>query len=387
MQINRLILESSDITKHFMTEEETATKIALCKLLVSKNHRKYAERFYKHYELNIVSSAKFPKFTAAVSTDEATIFISDGFLGNGQGVFNQLDVLLRHELAHELMKHQVRMIAIYQDEHKNDRTPDKAVKHIKFSSSLHRMINIIEDFEISNTRYSNEDKDIVRNMMLNGKVIGGLITEEHRDWSRMPLEQMYEELKQELDQINKDIRNNPNWAPIKAGTYSTLDMIKHDSANLIRKYNNVTRPSSIRAPIDVFMKTKTFAKWPDIYQEVVTELYDKLKDLTTDSDKASILNIVDDIAVTGPLEKFEVKHPQSGEDIYTLYTPEDKQIASDVLKNLAGNINFDPMKFKVKKKQNTQKYKDAWNKVVDKLDSKKFDDDILRQIRDAIDSM
>ena len=387
MQTNRLILESSDITKHYMTAEETATKIALCRLLVDKNHRKYAERFYKNYELNIVSSAKFPKFTAAVSTEEATIFISDGFLGNGQGIFNQLDVLLRHELAHELMLHQVRMIAEFKEEHKNDRNPDKAVKHIRYSSSLHRMLNIIMDFEISNTRYSMEDKEIVRNMMLNGKVIGGLITEEHRDWSRMPLEQMYKALREELDQINKDIRSNPNWAPIKAGTYSTLDMIKHDGANLIRKYSNITRPSSIRAPLDIFIKTKTFSKWADMYQEIVVELYEKLKDLTSDSEKASLLDIVEDIAVTGPFEKFEVKHPQSGEDICTLYTPEDKQIAGDVLKNLAGNINFDPTKFKVKKKQNTKEYKNAWNKIINKLDSKKFDDETLRQLRDAIDSM
>ena len=62
-------------------------------------------------------------------------------------------------------------------------------------------------------------------------------------------------------------------------------------------------------------------------------------------------------------------------------------LANEVLKNLAGNINYDPLKFKVKRKKNTQEYKDAWDKVINELDSKKFDDDTLKQLRDAIESM
>ena len=84
---------------------------------------------------------------------------------------------------------------------------------------------------------------------------------------------------------------------------------------------------------------------------------------------------------------FDVIHPFHGDVICTLYTPEGKMIANEVLKNLAGNINYDPLKFKVKRKQNTKEYKDAWNKVIGKLDSKKFDDDVLTQIRDAINNV
>jgi hypothetical protein len=62
-------------------------------------------------------------------------------------------------------------------------------------------------------------------------------------------------------------------------------------------------------------------------------------------------------------------------------------IANDILKNLAGNINYDPLKFKVKRKTNTQEYKNAWNEVINKLDSSKFDDDVLTQIRDAINNV
>ena len=55
MHINRALLESSDITKHFMTETERKTKRALCQLLIDRGHRKYAERFWK-FDFNIVDS-------------------------------------------------------------------------------------------------------------------------------------------------------------------------------------------------------------------------------------------------------------------------------------------------------------------------------------------
>ena len=140
MQINRALLESSDITRHFMTETERQTKKVLCQLLIKRGHRKYAERFWK-FDFNIVDAKKHPEFTAAISFDEATVFISSGFLGSGEGIFNQLDVLLRHELAHNLMMHQIRMMYALKKLHAND--PDNAYEHIKYSASIHEVLNII----------------------------------------------------------------------------------------------------------------------------------------------------------------------------------------------------------------------------------------------------
>ena len=392
MQINRALLESSDITRHFMTDRERKVKKALCQLLIDKGHRKYAERFWK-LDFNIIDSKKHPDFTAAISFDEATVFISDGFLGSGQGIFNQLDVLLRHEMAHNLMMHQIRMMYVFKKLHAND--PDEAYEHIRYSASLHNILNIIEDFEISNKRYSSEDKKIVKAMMLNGRVIGGLVTEDHRGWDKMSLEQMYDELSKELIRINSAIRSNPYWQPSSRieNNQRVFDPIEvtgsglADDTRVIALYRNIMKPSGIRAPLDIFIKSKAFDKWAKIYKKLVTTLYDNLKNLTSDADKALLLDIVNDIATTSPQEKFDVVHPTSGEVVVTLYTPEDKMIANDVVKNLAGNINYDPLKFKVKRKKNPQEYKDAWNKVVSTLDSKKFDDDTLKQLRDAIESM
>ena len=384
MQINRALLESSDIARHFMTDRERKLKRALCQLLIDKGHRKYAERFWK-LDFNIIDSKKHPDFTAAISFDEATVFISDGFLGSGQGIFNQLDVLLRHELRHNLMMHQIRMMYVLKKRYAND--PDNAYEHIKYSMSLHEVLNIIEDFEISNKGYTAEDKKIVKNMQLNGEVISGLITEDHRQsWANMSVEAMYEELSNELIKINSEIRSDPSWAPIKDGTYNQIDLIKLKGHDMIAKYQDSMRPSAIRAPLDIFVKSKIFSKYAKIYQDLIMAIYNGLKELTSDSEKQSILDIVKDIALTGPQEDFPVQHPTTGEVICTLYTPEDKVLACAALKNLGGNINYDPQKFTIKKKTNSKEYKDAWNAIVKTLDKKQFDDATLEQIKNAIEA-
>lgn len=384
MHINNALLESSAITRHFMTDRERRTKKALCQLLIDKGHRKYAERFWK-LDFNIVDSSKHPDFTAAISFDEATVYVSDGFLGSGQGIFNQLDVLLRHELAHNLMMHQIRLMYVFKKIHTDD--PDEAYEHIKYSASLHEILNWIEDFEISNRRYTTADKKIVRAMMLNGRLIGGLVTEDHRQaWATMSLEAMYDELTKELIKIHSEIRSDPNWAPIKDGTYNTPDPLKMKGAKIIASYSNIIKPSSIRSPIDVFLKSKAFQNFAPIYQKLVTTIYKALKDIDADTEKAKILDLVTNIAATGPQEKIDLIHPITGEVICKLYTPEDKMLANDILKNLAGNINYNPMKFNVKRKTNSQEYKDAWNKIIKTLDSQQFDDDTLGQIRDAINN-
>lgn len=387
MQINRALLESSDITKHFMTGREREVKKQLCQLLINRGHRKYAERFWK-LDFNIIDSKKHPDFTAAISFDDATVFISDGFLGNGQGIFNQLDVLLRHEMAHNLMMHQIRMMYVFKKLHAHD--PDEAYELISYSGTLLDLLNIIEDFEISNKRYSAADKQIVRNMMLNGEIIGGLVTEDQRGWEKMSLEQMYEELSKELIKINSDIRSDPYWRPKSrtlSGGRSAVDSIEYSTAKAISIYTNVMKPSGIKAPIDVFMKSKIYKKWPEVFQKLVKKIYDTFKDFISDAEKQQLLDIVADIAVTSPQETFDVLNPKTGEVVCTLYTPENKLIAADILKNLAGNINYDPLKFNVKRKTNSQEYKDAWNNVIGKLDSSKFDDETLQQLRNAIEAM
>jgi hypothetical protein len=135
------------------------------------------------------------------------------------------------------------------------------------------------------------------------------------------------------------------------------------------------------------MKSKIFNNYASIYKELVANIYDAFKDQTSDAEKQQIINIVEAISLTGPQETFEIQHPKTGEVICTLYTPEDKMLATDVLKNMGGNINYNPQKFSVKRKVNSQEYKDAWNKIIKKLDTQQYDDETLAQIRDAINNV
>ena len=78
-----------------------------------------------------------PEMTAAISFDEATIYISDGFLKDPD-TFYQLNVLMRHELAHYLMQHQIRMMHKIIEKYGKD-----GGTRISMSQSLHHLMNII----------------------------------------------------------------------------------------------------------------------------------------------------------------------------------------------------------------------------------------------------
>ena len=109
-QQNKLL--EAVLVKHFMTPHEIALRKRLEALLKDDgkghHHAKYAERLSK-FDINIVPVKDDPKFTAAISFDEGVIYISEGFLTD-KSLFFQLNVLMRHELAHNLRRHQIRMM-------------------------------------------------------------------------------------------------------------------------------------------------------------------------------------------------------------------------------------------------------------------------------------
>ena len=385
MILNRTLLEAGGIKRHFMTAEERKVKKELVALLVSKKHPKYARRFID-FDFNLVDATKFPDFTAAVSFDEATVYLSTGFLGSGPAIFNQLDVLLRHELAHNLMMHQIRMMYIYKQQHSDD--PEHAADSLSSSMSLHQLMNVIEDLEISNKRYSAADKKIVHYMTLNGRLIGGLVTDELRaNWVDMSLEEMFDELSAEIAQINIEIRNDPDWnTSDPTGRYH--DPIKLYTAKAIMLYADASAPSKIYVPISEYVQTKDFAKIEPHIKAIMQNIFIAFKDVEadlTDQDKDAILDIVNQIAATGPQEKFTVTNPLTGEFICDLYSPEEKLGAVEVLKNLGGLINtgkFKPKakaKVKIKQATHSKEYTDTWNNVVTTLcnSGDYYDDQVL----------
>lgn len=188
----------------FMTFRERCLKQQLVNLLIDdgngNKHGAFAEILRTCFSIRIIPFDEDPKCTAWCDAERAIIGIGEGFLNitnvSGRLIFKQLNVIIRHELSHALMKHQVRMF-----KHIAKKLSKEAAEEFKMSGSIHSIFNIIADDEISNFRYLDaEDKEIVRKMVLNGEIISGLVTEDHRaNWTKMRLEEMFEEAEKEIE--------------------------------------------------------------------------------------------------------------------------------------------------------------------------------------------
>lgn len=358
------ILEESrklneEIMKHFMTDEEQRVKEDIVRLLIKNNHRKYAQRLWD-LNLNLVSNDDEPGFVAAIMFDEATVFINDGFVKGGPAIFNQLDTVMRHELAHNLMMHQIRMMHVFKQQHANT-DPEYAYNQIASSMSLHELLNWLEDFEISNERYSAADKKIAKDLKLNGETIHGLVTEDHRDsWIDLPLEDMFAELENELADVYDGLRNDPNWQPVKRKGGLGFDGLQYKSARMIYDYIKVDDPSNLNAYgislEDIENNAGNFPKYPKPMQKAAQAFYDAFKNTNKDDpdDVAKIHKILEDIAATGPEDAITITHPDTGAKVGTLYTADYKAFIAAILKKI---IEV-PVKL-------PQSFVDAWTKVME----------------------
>lgn len=99
---------------------------------------------------------------------------------------DSISVLLRHEILHEYLTHYERQIEF-----------EKNHPGLKPPKSNNKLANIAADFDISNTGYTDADKNKVRNIMIKDRILSGLVTEdEHPDWINLTFEEMYEKLLQ-----------------------------------------------------------------------------------------------------------------------------------------------------------------------------------------------
>ena len=173
-------------------------------------------------------------------------------------IIRQIVLLLRHEMAHSILMHQVRTIKYFKDKY-----GEKNGTKMSNSETLHDLLNIIEDFEISNTRYSDRDKQTVREMEVAGQIIGGLVTEEHRDWQNMSLVEMYMAFSSEIADIEDEILSNWNSShEISTGmyhrspdgdiTYGT-DQLRYEYNNAARVYREISGPTNFLGTLDDFL--------------------------------------------------------------------------------------------------------------------------------------
>lgn len=320
------------------------------------HHSKYAA-VLDRYKVNIVPLKDDPDFTAAISFDDGIVYVGEGFLVD-PSYFYQLNVILRHELAHNLMMHQIRMM------HK---IMEKPWSHIKYSRSLHELQNIIMDYEISHTRYNEEDKKTIRNMYLNGKLIGGLLTEDDRpDWVGLSVEDMY-------DKLNDEIEQEQNYAKsliINGRQVSKdKDTIAARAIPMQKMYTDINSPCQLKAKLDKFIGSNLFNALPEPIQNIIKDLYNSIVLSNVAYSDQDIKKMQQDIAATTVAKSLDLVSPVTGEVITELYTPEEKQWAQEILKNILMFVD---------------EYTEWYQKVIGVLADSKYTNDDIKQVMDAL---
>ena len=315
--VKKKLIEAAPV---FKFDREKTLKKKLIALLRDDgrghHHNLYADRL-EYFDIQIVPLSVDPTFTAAISYDKAIIYVSEGFITD-PGTFFQLNVLLRHELAHNLLMHQVRMMY---------KLGNETFEHQSLSEIISSLHNIIADDEISNKKYTDEDKTIVRNMMLNGHLISGLVTEDHRaSWLNMSLEEMYDAITEEIEEVQNEILSGRSIESINS---DKPDDFIHKNITGAFIYTDTKSSSIIPGSLEAFIKrgcTISGRAWKNNYKEIAEKLFEKMKIGDIDDDKvAKLLKSIATSSPVKPLDLFDNKE-------VVLYTPEEKYIAVEVLK-------------------------------------------------------
>lgn len=188
------------------------TKEIIRNYLIQEGYGTYAKRLaaYKFYiadvwhEHYIAVAAMFPDYAEVVinpaMVDATKMFVAGDARDDVTKMMDQLSVLIRHELLHFLLVHQQRLY-----DHMKDTDPQFEVNYRK--RSIQEVANEAMDYEISIEGYDAHDKEVIRLMTLNNRVVGGLIAEDdHPDWGKKTMEEMFDILRKEHED---NLRNNP----------------------------------------------------------------------------------------------------------------------------------------------------------------------------------
>ena len=177
-----------------MTKQEKLLKLWLIRKLKSQGYLTYA-KILREFDIQLLSENS----SAVAYLDPAKgLFAMHPTLDD-----NQVSVIIRHEILHAYLQHEKRLLDKLAKEH--DLNPneldDLSIKELKQELYSNSLFNIAGDYEISNKGYTDKDKEIARNIIFNGRVVSGLVTEdEHPDWVDMSIEEMFDELRKEKQQ-------------------------------------------------------------------------------------------------------------------------------------------------------------------------------------------
>lgn len=189
--------------------------------------RKLSEEGYPTYSYLLkdfdIHITKDPKVIGYMVPDKGTITVNEGL------DIEQISVVVRHEILHEYFTHHARLL-----------------KHLSrdADSEEHFQANIAGDYDISNRGYTDKDKNNMRAIKLNGKLLKCLVTEDdHPDWVGLSFEDMYDKLEEERQktkaQMAKDLKQKQKRSDEYVKAYN----------DAIKKYGNLS-PEELQNILD-----------------------------------------------------------------------------------------------------------------------------------------
>lgn len=355
MRYTDKLIEANALERNFMLPEEKAYKKRFVQMLINKDgkwgpykHPKYAKRLLK-MNLYIVPITYDPMFTACLRFDQGAIYIGEGLLVD-EKYFYQINAVIRHEIAHKLLMHQFRLMR---------RLGKEAHDALAGSSAFHDIFNTVADFEISNRKYTEEDKAIFRKLFVTEKYVECLVTDDIRQaWASKTI--TFEKM---LDMVDEEIANIKKAL---AGQLAATEMHKFEQEvtshnhmtatelNAIR-YTDKTTKSFIWTPVEDFLKRDRVGKsMADRFKDLITESYNKLKD----KPESELTALMDQIAATKVTEPANVEGDK-------VWWPEEKMLVMNVIKTILGNCVVKP-KIHIKAGQHSKAYVDVYNKIIKK---------------------
>ena len=179
-----------------MSARDKLIKEQLIEYLIDTGYGTYARRLreFDVYVGEMVNGVLIE--TAAMFPKTGDIAINPGFfeLADEEQAWKQLSVIIRHEMLHYLLVHEKRFV-----DHLVETDPNFEETYGK--AETHTIANYAMDWELSDIGYDEYDKEVVRLMTLNGKIIRGLIlSDDHPEWVNKPMEELFELVKKEVEE-------------------------------------------------------------------------------------------------------------------------------------------------------------------------------------------
>lgn len=241
-------------------------KNIVIKHLLENGFYTYAARF-KDIDFYVTEMYKGDYcYSAFMSPDDNCIVINPGFFelqnpsdpDEQEQALKQVSVLIRHELLHFLLGHERRFINYLKNKY-----PDSWGR-VYANPEMHRIANFAMDYDLCNEGYDKEDKDIIRNLKLNGEFIGGLVTEDrvNNDHTSIWFD----------DGTKEDFSGNEfnNWEKMP------MEDMWQKLSDAHAKYTN--RPIALSANGNKAGNARDVSKNSELYQKMYKKVFDKFKD-------------------------------------------------------------------------------------------------------------